>query len=129
LEFLERLDRRLAAQSQLGGSARGFGDAAILPFVRQFVAVDRGWFDAQPLDHLRNGSTITSHPACSTQSCCEPSHGSRATRRCGSSPRTRRRALGPVTGTVHSYGDSRRNVLGAVPTSPTGIFFARLARG
>lgn len=53
LEFLERLDRRLAAQSQLGGSARGFGDAAILPFVRQFVAVDRGWFEAQPLDHLR----------------------------------------------------------------------------
>ncbi|MBU1757569.1 MAG: glutathione S-transferase [Alphaproteobacteria bacterium] len=51
--FLETLDARLAGQGQLAGPARGFADAAILPFVRQFVAVDRGWFDAQPLAHLR----------------------------------------------------------------------------
>lgn len=51
--FLERLDARLAGQDQLAGSTRGFTDAATLPFVRQFVAVDRAWFDTQPLAHLR----------------------------------------------------------------------------
>jgi glutathione S-transferase len=54
VEFLKRLDRRLAVQTQLSGATRGFSDAAILPFVRQFVAVDREWFEAQPLAHLRN---------------------------------------------------------------------------
>lgn len=52
--FLEALEARLAGQGQLSGPARGFTDAAILPFVRQFVAVDRGWFDAQPLARLRH---------------------------------------------------------------------------
>ncbi|OBX18611.1 glutathione S-transferase [Erythrobacter sp. QSSC1-22B] len=52
--FLEVLDARLAGRDQLGGQARGFSDAAILPFVRQFVAVDRAWFDAQPLARLRH---------------------------------------------------------------------------
>ncbi len=31
----------------------GLADAAILPFVRQFAAIDRGWFDTQPLSHTR----------------------------------------------------------------------------
>ncbi len=61
--FLERLDTRLAEQTQLSGPTRGLTDAAILPFVRQFVAIDRGWFDAAPLapllhwldDHLASG--------------------------------------------------------------------------
>ncbi|WP_454597410.1 glutathione S-transferase [Qipengyuania sp. SM2507] len=52
--FLEVLDSRLAEQGQLSGPTRGFTDAAILPFVRQFVAVDRGWFDTLPLAPLRN---------------------------------------------------------------------------
>lgn len=52
--FLEALDARLADRSQLSGGTRGFADAAILPFVRQFVAVDRAWFDAAPLGHLRH---------------------------------------------------------------------------
>jgi glutathione S-transferase len=53
LEFLRALDERLRARPQLDGRARGLADAAIMPFVRQFAAVDRDWFDAQPLPHLQ----------------------------------------------------------------------------
>jgi glutathione S-transferase len=53
LEFLGQLECRLSASKQLSGSARGFTDAAIMPFVRQFSAVDREWFDCQPLPNLR----------------------------------------------------------------------------
>ncbi len=54
LRFLTDLDRRLAtAGGQLCGPARGLTDAAILPFVRQFAAVDQPWFAQQPLPHLR----------------------------------------------------------------------------
>ena len=53
LEFLHDLDARLARSGQLSGAARGLTDAAIMPFVRQFAAVDRGWFDALPLPHLQ----------------------------------------------------------------------------
>ncbi|HWJ68677.1 MAG TPA: glutathione S-transferase [Sphingobium sp.] len=53
LEYLRALDDRLAAAGQLCGTARGLTDAAIMPFVRQFAAVDRAWFDARPLPHLK----------------------------------------------------------------------------
>ncbi len=53
LEFLRQLDDRLPGQGQLCGVARGLTDAAIMPFVRQFAAIDRAWFDAQPLSHLK----------------------------------------------------------------------------
>jgi glutathione S-transferase len=53
LAFLARLDDRLSAAGQLCGPARGLADAAIMPFVRQFTAVDSAWFDAQPLPHLK----------------------------------------------------------------------------
>jgi glutathione S-transferase len=53
LAFLREIDGRLADAGQLCGSARGLADAAIMPFVRQFAAVDRLWFDAQPLPHLK----------------------------------------------------------------------------
>jgi len=53
LQFLRALDDRLAIGGQLCGPSRGFADAAIMPFVRQFAAVDREWFDAQALPHLR----------------------------------------------------------------------------
>lgn len=53
LAFLRELDAQLEAGGQLRGSVRGLADAAILPFVRQFAAVDREWFDAQPLPHLQ----------------------------------------------------------------------------
>jgi len=52
LEFLHELNTRLAGAGQLCGRVRGIADAAIMPFVRQFAAVDRDWFDAQPLPYL-----------------------------------------------------------------------------
>ncbi|MCJ2179995.1 glutathione S-transferase [Novosphingobium album (ex Hu et al. 2023)] len=53
LDFLRKLDARLAAEGQLCGSIRGLADMAIMPFVRQFAAVDREWFDTLPLPHLQ----------------------------------------------------------------------------
>ncbi len=53
LAFLRELDGRLAAAGQLCGPVRGFADAAIMPFVRQFAATDRAWFEAQPLPRLK----------------------------------------------------------------------------
>ena len=53
LEFLRMLDARLTATGQLGGARRGIADAAILPFVRQFAAVDPPWFATQPIRHLQ----------------------------------------------------------------------------
>jgi glutathione S-transferase len=52
LAFLRQLEFRLSINNQLSGSARGLTDAAIMPFVRQFSAVDRGFFDCQQLPHL-----------------------------------------------------------------------------
>jgi glutathione S-transferase len=45
LDMLLQLDARLADQDYLGGGARGFGDIAIFPFVRQFAGVDQLWFE------------------------------------------------------------------------------------
>ena len=53
LTFLGELEVRLSVASQLGGSARGLIDAAIMPFIRQFAAVDRDWFDRQALPNLQ----------------------------------------------------------------------------
>lgn len=53
LAFLVELDRRISAGGQLCGIDAGLADAAIMPFVRQFAAVDREWFDAQALPHLQ----------------------------------------------------------------------------
>lgn len=50
--FLQQLDARIAHLGQLCGAKQGLADAAILPFVRQFAAVDREWFDALPLPSL-----------------------------------------------------------------------------
>lgn len=52
-EFLMLLNARLAAHGQLVSKGRGLADMAIMPFVRQFSAVDRAWFDAQPWPDLR----------------------------------------------------------------------------
>lgn len=52
LNFLRTLEPRLADGGQLVGESRGLTDAAIMPFVRQYAAVDRAWFDAQPLPAL-----------------------------------------------------------------------------
>lgn len=53
LAFLHEIDGRLAVAGQLCGAMRGLVDAAILPFVRQFAAVDREWFASQSLPHLK----------------------------------------------------------------------------
>jgi|TARA_R100000049_G_C1914416_1_gene61026 glutathione S-transferase len=53
MEFLSVLDERLSGQPQLCGPQRGITDAAIMPFVRQFAAVDSEWFAAQPTPHLQ----------------------------------------------------------------------------
>ena len=52
-EFLRELDDRLGRTSQLCGHARSMTDAAIMPFVRQFAAVDQKWFNDQPLLRLK----------------------------------------------------------------------------
>lgn len=52
LEFLQKLDARLAEGGQLCGRKRGMADAAIFPFVRQFANHDREWFDAADLPNL-----------------------------------------------------------------------------
>lgn len=53
LAFLEMLERRLAMNPYLGGNRWGLTDAALLPFVRQFAAIDRDWFDTVPLPSLK----------------------------------------------------------------------------
>ena len=53
MEFLRELDGRLDRTSQLCGPVRSMADAAIMPFVRQFAAVDQTWFSDQPLDRLK----------------------------------------------------------------------------
>ena len=54
LNFLRELEARLSVSTQLRGSARGIADAAIVPFIRQFAAVDPEWFAGQPLPQVRN---------------------------------------------------------------------------
>ena len=53
LAFLLELDSRISSGGQLCGGEMGITDAAIMPFVRQFAAVDRAWFDSQPLPQLK----------------------------------------------------------------------------
>ncbi|PKP94257.1 MAG: glutathione S-transferase [Alphaproteobacteria bacterium HGW-Alphaproteobacteria-16] len=73
LALLEPLQARLATQPFLCGERWTLTDAAIMPFVRQFAATDRAWFDAQPLPDLRRwlddaiasplfGRVMTVHP-------------------------------------------------------------------
>ena len=53
MEFLHVLEARLSEQLYLCGSTRGIADAAIMPFVRQFAAVDSDWFATQPIPRVR----------------------------------------------------------------------------
>lgn len=45
--LLHPIEQRLAQAPSLGGAQPCAADLAIFPFVRQFRAVDPGWFDAQ----------------------------------------------------------------------------------
>lgn len=51
--FLHELDERLTKTPHLCGADRGLTDAALMPFVRQFAAVDPDWFGAQPFSSLQ----------------------------------------------------------------------------
>ncbi|MPT49116.1 MAG: glutathione S-transferase [Sphingobium sp.] len=53
LVFLQILENKLANTPYLSGNQRGLTDAAIMPFVRQFSAVDSGWFEMQDLPRLK----------------------------------------------------------------------------
>jgi glutathione S-transferase len=50
--FLQRLEQRLSATPYLLGATFTLADAALLPFVRQFAAVDTGWFATTPYHAL-----------------------------------------------------------------------------
>ncbi len=53
LETLDVLESRLARHANLCGDRASLTDIAILPFIRQFAAVDPDWFAARPLKHLQ----------------------------------------------------------------------------
>jgi len=53
LDLLRPLEARLQAAPYLCGDVMGLTDAALMPFVRQFAATDRAWFDALPLPGLQ----------------------------------------------------------------------------
>jgi glutathione S-transferase len=57
LALLEGLEQRLIRHANLCGEGRSLTDAALLPFVRQFAATDRPWFDAQSLPALQGWLT------------------------------------------------------------------------
>jgi glutathione S-transferase len=48
--LLAPLNERLSMQPYLGGQTPCGADLALMPFVRQFRAVDERWFDAQPFE-------------------------------------------------------------------------------
>ena len=54
MQFLDKLEARLAAQPYLCGRSITLADIAIFPFVRQFSMVDATWFAEQPLPKLQH---------------------------------------------------------------------------
>lgn len=54
LALLHPLDAWLCAQQNLTRHACSITDIAIMPFIRQFAAVDQGWFYRQPVPHLQS---------------------------------------------------------------------------
>jgi glutathione S-transferase len=53
IALLAALEARLAQAPYLAGETRGLTDIALLPFIRQFAAIDPAWFAAQPLPGLQ----------------------------------------------------------------------------
>lgn len=51
--FLLELEQRLQQHDQLFADQVSYADMAILPFIRQFAAVDAAWFAASPYPALR----------------------------------------------------------------------------
>ena len=52
-EFLQILEQRLEITPFLLGARFSLADVIVLPFVRQFVAVDTGWFEKAPYPAIR----------------------------------------------------------------------------
>lgn len=77
MAYLQVLESRLAQHPELCGAQRGLADMAILPFVRQFSAIEPTWFAAQPLPRLhawlaRHLDTPLFHEAMVRQSTWQP---------------------------------------------------------
>lgn len=53
-DFLSHLQRMLEKTAWLNGAHAGLADYAIMPFVRQFAAVDPAWFDEQGWPRLKS---------------------------------------------------------------------------
>jgi glutathione S-transferase len=54
LRILDGLEARLARNAYLCGPAQTLSDVALFPFIRQFAAIDAGWFAALPLPRLQD---------------------------------------------------------------------------
>jgi glutathione S-transferase len=52
-DFMVQLEIRLNANAFLFGTRLALADAAVMPFVRQFAAVQPGWFSEQPWPRLQ----------------------------------------------------------------------------
>lgn len=52
VQFLQRLEDRLALNGHLSGPSRSIADMAIAPFIRQFANTDRDWFDSLDMPKL-----------------------------------------------------------------------------
>jgi len=52
-KFLQTLEQRLNISTYLSGSTFSIADATLLPFIRQFAAVDNTWFASSPYPALR----------------------------------------------------------------------------
>jgi glutathione S-transferase len=53
MAFIKHLEGLLSTERYLTGPSRALSDIAIFPFVRQFAATDRSWFDHQPLPYVQ----------------------------------------------------------------------------
>jgi len=53
LTILAGLEERLVGMSNFCRDHRSVTDMALMPFIRQFAAADRNWFNAQPLPRLQ----------------------------------------------------------------------------
>jgi glutathione S-transferase len=51
--FLAQLEKILEENKFLCGESTSLADVALFPFIRQFANVDKVWFDAEPLPHLK----------------------------------------------------------------------------
>jgi glutathione S-transferase len=51
--FLQKLESLLSKNNYLLSAAPGLADIAIFPFIRQFAAVNRDWFEASPYLQLQ----------------------------------------------------------------------------